>query len=238
LSGNAHSLSAAQLGGSYRMEDHFCQDTSMNLTSRFKCKLIALLSILGGCLVWSALAILIVMLAKTIWSFGPSLVAISGLPSSPLGIVFCVVPAYFLIAYLIVMFVVNLLDRIEIDRTSWWKIQRRLLEPVGACVNNLLEFSYARDPHKWGDDWEYERPKDCTQVKMCRRCGHRQQRVSHDWDLGDRDHWPCERVATCRRCGKTDMLGHSFSWKHVQWDDSTDYDEYSCDRCGKVEEPL
>lgn len=191
---------------------------------RFNCKLIALLVGIFGEILWlGALAILVVKL-DTLLPLLPRL--LSWPPSSLWQGLLCMLLGGFLVLGYFLLLISILIGKIGgiIDH-----IIKLPLMPL------RLTFSYIRDPHKWEDDWKYERPNSCTQVQLCRRCGSKQQREFHDWD----DVWKyenansCIQVQLCHRCGfKQQRVSHDWDLGDRQlWPCET---VATCRRCGET----
>jgi len=172
----------------------------MNLISRFKCKLIALLvGILGifGEILWlGALAILVVKLATLLPVLSRLL---SWPPSSPWQSLLCVLLSGFL-ALAMVYFLPNLI--LYSSEVIGYIIKLPL---VVLLIPLRLTFSYIRNPHKWGHDWKYERLETPEAAEPEAKITCNPESCDHvwgpwEWNCWDYDHDWFE--STCLECGK------------------------------------
>lgn len=85
--------------------------------------------------------------------------------------------------------------------------------------------------HSFGE-WTYIAPNSCKQVRVCKRCGHKEQReVPHDFG-----EWTyitsnsCEQVRICKKCEYQEQQKHAWG----EWEDDREtkggYTRY-CKRC-------
>jgi hypothetical protein len=110
----------------------------------------------------------------------------------------------------------------------------------------VLKFLCTLGLHDWGP-WEYESPDSCTQVRVCRRNGHKhpEERVNHDWGPWEYE-FPenCTQVRVCRRGYKHQEQRTSHDWEEIERDEAEEYMHgtlkvyvtitYRCKRCGET----
>ena len=56
--------------------------------------------------------------------------------------------------------------------------------------------------HSWGD-WKYIDEENCTQIRVCSRCGNKEERVQHLWNYTESPGGPYP-AQYCERCGAWD----------------------------------
>jgi hypothetical protein len=87
------------------------------------------------------------------------------------------------------------------------------------------------------DDWQYEAPDSCVQVRTCKRCGQREERnTPHAWE-----EWryvalsavACAEMRVCTRCGHKQLYDfpHDFGvWAYQEPDNCRQVQ--TCQNCG------
>lgn len=83
--------------------------------------------------------------------------------------------------------------------------------------------------------WEYLAEGQCTQMRVCPRCGATKVRTKHQREWRYVSDGKCEQVRTCKRCEAASGYRTRHEKWSEPWDAGRDRAAHRCLRCGVVE---
>ena len=84
--------------------------------------------------------------------------------------------------------------------------------------------------------WEYQNPEECSQIRICERCGEKSKRVNHNWGewdyLYEKD---CRQLSLCLRCAE-EQERTEHQWGPWRYESKASCLQLRiCDRCLETE---